>query len=135
MKITAEHVTGHVFVVAVDETEALEHFESGNTYETERDAIEHETYRNDYDRHHSGEAMNTYRIEIPGREDPLRTTREPSSHPRRGSFHFWPDVAVAAYRLSCERASRRQAVPTPSAVRHDTGRACGEVGRVRRRHP
>ncbi|MGQ7753338.1 hypothetical protein ACUN29_33485 [Streptomyces sp. WC2508] len=64
MKITAEHVTGHVFVVAVDETEALEHFESGNTYETERDAIEHETYRNDYDRHHSGEAMNTYRIEI-----------------------------------------------------------------------
>ncbi|MFE6493356.1 hypothetical protein [Streptomyces sp. NPDC057748] len=64
MKITAERVTGHVFVVAVDETEALERFESGNTYDAERDAINHETYRNRYDRHHSGDVVNTYRIEV-----------------------------------------------------------------------
>jgi hypothetical protein len=64
MKITAERVTGHVFVVAIDETEALELFDRDNTYDAEREAIEHENYRNRYDRHHSGETMNTYRIEV-----------------------------------------------------------------------
>jgi hypothetical protein len=64
MKITAERVTGHVFVVAVNETEALEKFESCDTFDAEREAIDHENYRNGYDRHHSGDTMNTYRIEV-----------------------------------------------------------------------
>ncbi|WP_406324007.1 hypothetical protein [Streptomyces niveus] len=64
MKITAERVTGHVFVVAVDETSALEAFARGDVYDAEREAVEHETYRNDYDRHQSGDVLNTYRIEI-----------------------------------------------------------------------
>ncbi|MEU2127939.1 hypothetical protein [Streptomyces sp. NPDC018352] len=64
MKITAERVTGHVFVVAVDETEVLENFQISTPYATEREAVECENYRNDFDRHHSGETMNTYRIEV-----------------------------------------------------------------------
>ncbi|WP_328742964.1 hypothetical protein OG436_29680 [Streptomyces caniferus] len=64
MKITAERVTGHVFVVAVDETEALQAFEDGKTFDREIDAIEVERYRNSYDRHHSGDVLNTYKIVV-----------------------------------------------------------------------
>ncbi|BDM70545.1 hypothetical protein HEK616_40320 [Streptomyces nigrescens] len=64
MKITAERVTAHTFVVAVDEMEALEKYAAGNTFDRERDAMEHEGYRNGYDRHHTGDALNTYKIVV-----------------------------------------------------------------------
>ncbi|MFF4290140.1 hypothetical protein ACFY0R_33245 [Streptomyces sp. NPDC001633] len=64
MKITAERVTGHVFVVAVDETEALQAFEDGTTFDREADAVEHERYRNSYDPRHSGDVLNTYKIVV-----------------------------------------------------------------------
>lgn len=64
MKIIAAQVTGHVFVVAVDEVEALKAFSIGSTYGTEEEAVDHETYRNRHDRHHSGDVMNTYRINV-----------------------------------------------------------------------
>ncbi|MEU1037633.1 hypothetical protein [Streptomyces sp. NPDC005907] len=64
MKIIAAQVTGHVFVVAVDEVEALKSFNAGDTYDAEREAVEYETYRNRYDRHPSGDVMNTYRIDV-----------------------------------------------------------------------
>lgn len=64
MKITAREVTGHVFVVAVDETEALKAFERDDTYDSQAEAVEHENYRNRYDRHHSDDTLNTYRINV-----------------------------------------------------------------------
>lgn len=48
MKITAERITGHVFVVAVDEIEALERYAAGNTF----------------DRHQTGDTLNTYKIVV-----------------------------------------------------------------------
>ncbi|MFI7096375.1 hypothetical protein [Streptomyces lydicus] len=64
MKITAERVTGHVFVVAVDETAALQAFEDGNTFDNEPDAVDHERYRNSYARHRSGKLLNTYKLVV-----------------------------------------------------------------------
>ncbi|WP_030413596.1 hypothetical protein [Streptomyces sp. NRRL S-1448] len=71
MKITAERVTGHVFVVAVDEAEALQAFEDGTTCGREADAVKHERYRNSYDRHHFGDVPNTYKIVCQRGEDAL----------------------------------------------------------------
>ncbi|MFG2196376.1 hypothetical protein [Streptomyces sp. NPDC048639] len=43
---------------------ALEQYKSGTTYDTEVEVVDHENYRNWHDRHHSGDTLNTYPIEI-----------------------------------------------------------------------
>lgn len=67
MNITAERVTGTAYVVAADETSAMEAFAAGDTFDDKRSAIGKENSRNhlravmgDYD----DPEMNTYKITV-----------------------------------------------------------------------
>lgn len=63
MIITATHVTGTAYVVAHNETTALEEFGAGKWFTTEDTAIREERGRNDL-RYGDGPELNTYKITV-----------------------------------------------------------------------
>lgn len=63
MKITASHVTGTAYVVAPDETTALEEFDAGRWFTTESTAVREENSRNDI-RYGEDPELNAYKITV-----------------------------------------------------------------------